>query len=220
MCGRFAQALPLGKLNKIDLFSDLTGLMPYNYNTSPGETAAIIIHDKIFKMLSSKWGFVNREVRSEYKLNPFINAKSETVAGKKYFSDAFRRRRCIIPVNGFYEWKTTGRNKEPFYFFNTDDPDESLIFLGGIYSGSSPADTTFAVLTASSVEPVSIIHERMPVIISQDKISLWLGNSAEPEALSALMVPDQSRRLNMVQVTPRMNNTRYKSEDCIKPVSL
>lgn len=222
MCGRFAQALPLGKLNKIDLFKDMAGPLTYNYNTSPGETAAIIIHDNRYRMLSSKWGFVNMEVSSKYKLKPFINAKSETVAEKKYFAGAFSKKRCIIPVNGFYEWKTTGKNKVPFYFFKTGDPADSLIFLAGIYSGtdSDSGDTTFAVLTASSVEPVNILHERMPVIISQEKINAWLENSADPEALSRLMVPDKSDRLNMIPVTPRMNNSGYKSDDCIKPVNL
>jgi len=156
MCGRFAQAVPLGGIIKINLLDKFTESIPYNYKVAPGETASTIL----------------------------------------------RKEKNVIQL------------------YNGNVPDDNLMFLAGIYSINDPAknDYTFAVLTIGSIKPVNMIHERMPAIISEKNIQTWLDSSTDNVTLCRIMMPDESIKINIAAVTSRVNNVRYKSEDCIAPV--
>ena len=120
-----------------------------------------------------------------------INARIETVESKPMFRDAFQTRRCIVPANGWYEWKTTPRGKVPFYHQSFD---ESVLSIAGIYdhwlSESGPLHT-FSILTTEATEDVKHIHNRMPVLISKEDSDCWLEkkeNMWPSSALSALLL--------------------------------
>lgn len=218
MCGRFAQALPLGKLKKIDIFSGLIDPATENYNVAPGEKAAIIFFSDGYRLAESRWGFINERIKKRQGDKPFINARNETAGTGYFFRDSYKTGRCIIPANGFYEWEKSVKGKKP-YFVYPDEKHDRIIFLAGIYTviNDSQNDTGFAVLTTSSVSPVKELHERMPVIIKTDDIADWLDPAAEDSTLKALSDMNRYETLSIHSVTNAMNNPRYKSHDCIEP---
>jgi len=222
MCGRFAQAIPLGSLKKIDLFSRIEGFIPESYNVAPGEEPAIITNHEGYMLQQSVWGFVNPLIKNNNKKQSFINARSETAADKFYFRQAFKKGRCLIPVNGFYEWRKTGKEKIPFYISAGGEKsiEEDILFLAGIYSQAAgdTGRTTFAILTRDALPPVSEIHDRMPVIIATEGITTWLNESSEADELMKIITADYSNALKMHRVSPLVNSPRYKEKDAVTAI--
>jgi putative SOS response-associated peptidase YedK len=148
---------------------------------------ALVIHGGERRELSEmRWGFPN-----PYGKNRIINARSETVAAKPLFRDAFRRRRCLIPANGFFEWqKREGRNVK----YRIGLPDYSLFSLAGLYGNFPAADGSlfpaFTIITTTATAALSPIHDRMPLIIPPADEALWLGGSpSDSNAATALLRP-------------------------------
>ncbi len=219
MCGRFAQAIPLGKLKKIDLFSDFGHSVTESYNVTPGENAGIIVYREKAQLVDSKWGFTGQYVKKGTTPKPIINARSESVAEKFTFKKSFQQYRCVIPVSGFYEWKVSGSVKESLFIYpeNSEDDDPGLLFLAGIYQVTTGNQLLFAVITRGSAGILKEIHDRMPVGIPKDMLKYWLNPQTPAREVLNIMNVKYVSDFRFHQVSRAVNNPANKSKEFINP---
>ncbi|MBW6516708.1 MAG: SOS response-associated peptidase [Candidatus Cloacimonetes bacterium] len=189
MCGRFA------------LFSNIKVILEYadlidsdiewspHYNISPSMMIPVLIKNSKTPVIDlQKWGLIpNFSYSTDKEKNAFsvINAKSETITTKPMFKNSFKYRRCLIPANGFYEWRKSDR--QPFFIRVKDLP---LIFFAGIWNSPKVENHTmpnnFTIITANANEKLQPIHNRMPVIFRPEQIHAWLFNSNQTELIEML----------------------------------
>ncbi|MCF7668281.1 MAG: SOS response-associated peptidase [Verrucomicrobia bacterium] len=190
------------------------------YNIAPSQLAPVITNNGARGIQFFKWGFIPSWAKDATQTKPLINARAETINSKASFKSAFRHRRCIIPADGFYEWKKEGNAKTPCYF--TVDGG-ALFGFAGLWEEHNDPTTglllqTFALITVTPNEIMAPIHNRMPAILDQASEDTWLsGNIITPEELSNILAPFPSSRLSYSRVSRFMNSPRNDSPKCIEP---
>ena len=150
-----------------------------------------------------------------------INAKAEGIETKPAFREAFQRRRCLVPVDGFYEWKKTGTSKQPYAIALAD---QRLMALAGLWENwRSPAGEwvrSFAIITTTPNELCAELHNRMPVVLKPETWTVWLGEeSADASALNALLVPYPSEEMRCWPVSPRVGNVKNNDPSLIEAIA-
>jgi len=148
-----------------------------------------------------------------------INARSETVFTSKLYRDLVIRQRCILPLSGFFEWKTDGERKRPFRIHLCDD---LIMSVAGIWEtwkpGTSHERSSFSILTTAANQFMSKIHERMPVILGRSDEDAWLDPEVhEQEKLQRLFKPCPSSWLTAVEVSPLVNSAKNNSPEILEP---
>ena len=224
MCGRISIAL-----NKDDLIQVLRKQydiddynLDYNlprYNVGPKSNLISLINDgKRNRVGLLNWGFIPTWAKD----NKFytINAKAETLHKKPLFKEAYLKRRCIILVDGFYEWKKANNEKIPFRFTVKNEP---LFALAGLWNPYLTSDGkkyyTCTIITTSPNELIKPIHNRMPVILTKESETLWLNPKiTDYETLSALLTPFKADNMDYYQVSQIVNNVRNDNSKCIQPI--
>jgi putative SOS response-associated peptidase YedK len=222
MCGRFCQA---SSADIAAVFKVESGEISPRYNVAPSQSVVAIVRlpdisDPQVKSLH--WGLIPswaKDPKIGYKL---INARAETVSEKPSFRSAFRKRRCLIPANGFYEWQQVegSRQKQP-YFIGLQD--ERLFAFAGLYEqwGSPSGDVleTCTIITTTANELIAPIHERMPVILAEQDYALWLDPSFEKiDRLQALLDPYPASEMKVYPVSSLVNNPKNDSPECKQPM--
>jgi putative SOS response-associated peptidase YedK len=219
MCGRISRTSPREAL--ADEFSVArfvnVDLRP-RYNVAPSENIETIIRVGDEKRLGPmRWGFVSTAA-NDPKLAP-INARAETLATSSMFRDAFRRHRCLVVADGFYEWRKDGRTKTPFFIrLQSGRP----FGFAGIWSlrrsevGSRSA--TCAIVTCAPNQLMATIHNRMPVILPPAARDRWLDPMAGEAELHDLLVPLPAEDLEAYEVSTLVNLPRNDSPECVKPI--
>ncbi|MCX7673679.1 MAG: SOS response-associated peptidase, partial [Thiobacillaceae bacterium] len=167
-----------------------------------------------------RWGLIPawaKEVKPAYSL---LNARAESVASKPAYRDAFRRRRCLIPADGFYEWRQEGSGRQPYRFTLADG---GLFAMAGLWArwcgpGGVVIESCTILVTAAN-ELVRTIHDRMPVIIDPADYSLWLDpRLADPRSLEHLLRPYPAERMRAYPVSRRVNRADYDVPEAIEPL--
>ncbi|MGD1951060.1 MAG: SOS response-associated peptidase [Leptolyngbyaceae cyanobacterium] len=215
MCGRYTQTQS-GK----DLASAFQLATepdpPPRYNIAPSQPVSAIIAGRDYRIF--QWGLVPSWAK-DYKIGyRLINARSETVAEKPSFRAAFKRRRCLIPADGFYEWQRAANNKkkQPFYIHLKA---RSLFAFAGLWeqweSGDGSYLETCTILTTEPNELMEPVHNRMPVIIAKADYERWL--TASPAQVQGLMQPYDADKMAAYPVSTLVNSPRNESPDCIEP---
>ena len=151
-----------------------------------------------------------------------INAKSETAGSKPAFRDPLKLRRCLIPADGFYEWRKTGTVKQPFCF---EVGEGELFAFAGIWDGWKNAEghwiKTCSILTTTPNSVTASVHDRMPVIIHSDAYDLWLDPRAQNiGVVSELLKPYDARLMGSYPVSTRLNRVANDDEECSRPVEI
>ncbi|NCP84028.1 MAG: SOS response-associated peptidase [Bacteroidetes bacterium] len=181
MCGRYLHFSEKQEIEEhFDLESDNNDVFLANFNVCPGTINPVVLQPKPNKMGigSLRWGLVPDWAENPQIAYKMINARTESIFEKKSFQKAILRQRCLIPANGFYEWKQlSSKEKQAFYIFH---PSQKLISFAGIYSfWKNPIQNTllwtFSILTTASKGNMIDLHERMPVCISQKDYAIWLN---------------------------------------------
>ena len=146
----------------------------------------------------------------------FINARAETLEEKPSFSESFRLRRCVIPADGFFEWKRAGRSKQPYYF----EPREESAFAGiwDVWKSSQQAVVSCAIITTPANELVSELHNRMPAILLSDSYDVWLDRKANPAVLKKLLSPFPASNMTSHPVGRAVNYPANDSAELIERV--
>lgn len=200
------------------------------YNIAPSQPVLVIVWDgqsPTRQATHLSWGLIPSWAKDSSVGRPLINARAETVAEKPSFRAAFRRRRCLIPTDGFYEWQkdtppsTMGKaSKQPFYIQPADTSPASFAFAGiwDHWQSSDGSDLySCAILTMPANRTMQPVHHRMPVILTARHYDAWLSlsnTSAQPfiEASEAIV-------LRLTPVSSQVNNPRYDNPDCVQPLS-
>ncbi len=168
-----------------------------------------------------RWGLVPAWSRDLSGAARLANARAEGIAGRPAFRDAFRRRRCVIPASGFYEWQTAGRLKLPRYFERRDAQPLALAGLWEHWRGPDGLDVeTCSLITTAANPVVGRLHDRMPVILPDDAaLDRWLDPAVrEPAALEPLLVPLPGELMQATPVSPKVNSVRHDGPDLLDPV--
>jgi putative SOS response-associated peptidase YedK len=220
MCGRFVRSSTLKEIaDYFDVERPSFEFEP-SYNVAPTHDIIIINNRGVKQIVKCHWGFVppwSKDLSADYKM---INARSETVDAKPSFKTAFRKQRCLVIANGFYEWQKDKKRKVPVYIsLKSGKP----FGFAGLYTvWTSPEGEkicTCTILTTESNDLVAPIHDRMPVIISRDKENLWLDPAVnDVDVLKDLLASIPSEEIVINKVSDRVNSPWYNSPDNIKPV--
>ena len=216
MCGRYT----LFKL------ADLLKLIPWlqapaeilereaRYNVAPSQLMPIATErDGQAQLRLAQWGFIPSWAKGMPRTRP-INARAETVATSGVFRHAFQSQRCLIPADGFYEWKGSKPPKQPYYIRRRDG---SPFAFAGVWSrwrapGTEPIDT-YTILTTQANELMAPIHTRMPVIVPANRYRDWLEGKDPAEILR----PYPAEELEAVAVSPRVNRPAFDGPECVEP---
>lgn len=218
MCGRYVLSIRpevLAAHFGLDEYSDY----PPRWNIPPGTDIPVIRQSpegrRVLHLL--RWGLVPHWARDASIGHRLNNARAETVAEKPAFREAFGRRRCLIPADGFYEWKTLDTSKRPYYIsLRSGLP----LAMGGLWESWRTPDggvlRTCAIVTTGANELMAPIHDRMPVIIAPEHWQTWLDGT--PEAARALLPPFPAETLQAWPVHPRVSKASEDAPGLIEPL--
>jgi putative SOS response-associated peptidase YedK len=223
MCGRFALKAPPAEIMR-RFGVDAVPEMAPRYNIAPTQDILIIRHpwqqpEARLEAASVKWGLLPSWAKDASMAAKLANARGETVAEKPAFRSAFRRMRCLIPADGFYEWEATPSGKQPWFLrLKSHEP---LAFAGLWEHWKAPDGTpleTATIITTGANELVRPVHDRMPVILKPGDWAAWLGAQAKADDLKALLKPLPTDLMERYRVSRRMSNARNEGEECMAPV--
>jgi putative SOS response-associated peptidase YedK len=223
MCGRFTLIAEPDKVKEIFDISDTSNCQwEARYNIAPTQTIATVLchgESKERECRSLRWGLIPSWSKDSKMAARTINARAETLAQKPSFRSAFKRRRCLILADGFYEWKKTETKKQPYYFQLKDK--QPFAFAGLWEQWQSPEDekiTSCTIVTTEANELLQQIHNRMPVILSSSDYEKWLDPQLhQTELLKELLHPFEAEKMMMTAVSTKVNNPLHTSPECIKP---
>lgn len=167
-----------------------------------------------------RWGLIPHWAKTADTNYMMINARAETVAGKPAFRSAFRHRRCLIPADGYYEWKSMQGRKQPFYFSMKDG---NPFCFAGLWERWQPAEgepvESCAIITTGANALGAEIHHRMPVILAADDYARWLDpQQTDASQLLPLLQPFASEPMSLCPVSTLVNNARVDEPRCITPL--
>jgi putative SOS response-associated peptidase YedK len=166
-----------------------------------------------------RWGLIPSWAKDISGSASMINARSETAATKPAFRDPMKSRRCLVPADGFYEWRRSGTAKQPFCF---EVNDRELFAFAGLWDGWKDPDghwiKSCSILTTTPNAVTSQVHDRMPVILSNDDYDLWLDpGMTDVDAISQLLKPFDAHLMRLYPVSCRINKVQNDDEDCSRP---
>lgn len=226
MCGRFTITVTLDELKEYlndyydieDVKSDFD--LP-RYNVAPGQQIISIINDGNKNRVGLlKWRFIPPYAKDEKTPYQTINAKAETLKDKYAFKSSFEQKRCVILADGFYEWKKEKDRKQPMRILMKD---EKIFPIAGLYSTFTRPDGsklhTVSLITTEANELMKDIHERMPVILSDDHIKTWLNpKEHDLTKLSDILLPYKANFMKSYKVANLVNDARREDPECILEV--
>lgn len=229
MCGRYTISHTTEEiLERFQILAERIEVDP-SYNVAPSQMVPIVVaensdgeNEPPSRLLElCKWGLVPFWVKDLKGSKPMINARAETLREKAAFKQAFVRRRCVIPADGFYEWKKDAKKKVPMRIRLADD---KLFGFAGIYQDWKSPDgkkmRTFAIITVPANEKVRDIHDRMPAILTPEAERMWLNPDVEDEdALESCLQPYPYNDLEAYVVSTMVNKTDVNDPCLVKELT-
>ena len=218
MCGRFTLTTNLGAIAArfgVARFLEEVGA---RYNIAPTQTVIVVSDNGTRSLTEMRWGLIPSWAKDPAIGDRMINARAETVATKPAFRVALRKRRCLIPADGFYEWQQVGRRKQAVYI--TLKSREPFSFAGLWEAWTAPDGEeikTCTIITTEANDLLKPIHDRMPVILTREAERVWLDPAIQdPTQLLPLLVPYPAEEMEAYSVSQRVNNPAHDSPDCIQ----
>lgn len=215
MCGRFTLFEADAILSK-EFGAPITfGLSP-RYNIAPSQQILAVrpsTGKEVREGVFLRWGLVPHWAKDPSIGNRMINARAETAAEKPSFRSAFRHRRCLVPMSGFYEWQKRGILKQPYFIALSDERVMAVAGLWERWEGAEDAAIeSCTLLTTESNDLIAPLHERMPVIVAPENYELWLNPSVEdPTVIRPLIAPYPLGEMIARPVSPRVNDPSFDS---------
>jgi putative SOS response-associated peptidase YedK len=221
MCGRFVlTANPEAVQSEFNLASVPQNMAP-RYNIAPMQPVPVITNHHPQELTYYKWGLVPSWSKDPAMGNRMINARSEGAAEKPAFRSALRRRRCIIPADGFYEWKTEGKEKTPMFIHMKGRPVFALAGLWEVWHSPEGDELrTCTILTTEANTFMKQFHDRMPVLLHRDDYALWLtDDELLGDVLQPLLKPYDGDNLTAYAVSKMVNRPGVDVPECVAPVT-
>lgn len=220
MCGRFSQHSELAIMaERFQVAVPALEVAP-RYNLAPSQEALVIIQNPEKQMLLMRWGLVPAWAKDHRGTPRPINARAEEAAGKPMFRQAYRQRRCLVPADGFYEWRRgpgKGKAGEPFYFRRRDGVPFAMAGLWESWHDSGGLELlTFTILTTRANELMEPVHDRMPVILLPEDEAPWLDPAQhDPQALTRLANPYPADLLEAYPVSSQVNSPTHEGRELV-----
>lgn len=215
MCGRFTLTQP-------EQIPDCFGVQPEQippprYNIAPSQPVGVILQraDLPREYRLQQWGLIPAWAKDPAIAKRLINARAETAHEKPAFRAAFRRRRCLIPADGFYEWKPEKQGKQPYYFHL---PQHQVFAFAGLWDSWQEIET-FTILTTAANAAIQPIHHRMPVILAPEVYEEWLDPTlVNSDRMAQLMHRNIADTMEHYAVSTQINNPKVDYRDCLSTV--
>jgi len=234
MCCRVAQGSGRDKVKKkMKARGDTLTITP-RLNLAPTQDALVAVQASgDVRLEAMRWGLIPPWARDKSIGAKLANARAETIDEKPSFRQPFRRQRCLLPVDGYYEWESRPGGKQPVYYSMRDG---DLFCLAGLWEtwttpeqtdepelpglGQAQAETlcTFTVITTTPNRLAKRVHDRMPVIVHPADYGNWLSPESKAADLKRLLRPFDDEPMQEHYVTPLMNNPRFEAPACIEPI--
>ena len=221
MCGRFAQVIKYDQLQKLEKELRLTQLSDQviqNFNVAPTQTVMAIVSQDAGRYPGFfRWGLVPSWSRELPKF-ALINVRAETITEKPSFRGGLQRRRCLVPANGFYEWRKS--DKQPFFIRAAL---EDLIYMAAIYDVWNGPDGSYipslGIITTAASEKTRSIHDRVPVMLFGDNRLTWLDHKqSDPLDFVPLLKAPDDKELELYPVSRQVNKVENNSQLCLQPL--
>lgn len=220
MCGRYGFTKPEKIFDRfgVETYGKDLDLKP-RYNVAPSQDMPIVVRHSPNSIDIMRWGLIPFWAKDPKIGNSLINARADGIEKKPAFRKPFKLQRCIVPADGFYEWKETGEGKVPYYFKMKDD---SLFGFAGLYDVWRDTRTgkeikSYTIITTEPNEIVGKVHNRMPVILEKEEENTWLNpDETEPDNLLPLLDPFPSEPIESYEVSKFVNNPRNDSPTLIE----
>ena len=226
MCGRFTltQQDRVNLARELGVPVDQISEADYRprYNIAPTNKHWIMrMEYEDREVIRARWGLINHWAKDPKVGYRQINARAETLGKRPAFRDAFKKRRCVVPSDGFFEWTGPKGARQPIWLHR---PDGGLILFAGLYESWQPTpgewEPTFTIITTGANAILEPIHDRMPVILSDDAVDEWLYPRKDGhETLKSLLVPAKDDLLLGTPVSPRVNSIKNDDPACLDPAT-
>jgi len=226
MCGRFTQERATSELAEIFGAEDLATDPGGHFNVAPTDEAAVVVErDERRAVTRYRWGLVPHWAGDARGGAMMINARAETLERSPAFREAFRRRRCLVPVDSFYEWKREGTVRQPYRVVREDG---RPLALAGLWAGwhdpsIDQVRRTFTIVTTGPNDAMADLHDRMPVVLGEASWDRWLadgraGPAIDPGELLGMLEPNDSVAIRIYPVNRFVNDVRRDGPELIDPL--
>jgi putative SOS response-associated peptidase YedK len=221
MCGRFVITSPPEALRRIFGYSDQPNFPP-RFNISPTQPIPVVIIEngnRHFRLM--RWGLLPAWVKDPRKFTLLINARAESVREKPAFKNAIKRRRCLIPADGYYEWQASGQRKRPYFIHRRDGGPIALAGLAETWIGPNGEELdTVAIVTAPASADLAVLHHRVPVTIAPADFEHWLDcNTHDVEAVMTLLRGPDEGAFVWHEVSTRVNRVANDDAQLMLPIT-
>ena len=215
MCGRYTQTKAEEILRKRFRLSRVDGPVVPRYNVAPGQDAPVVVAEPGGHVLRPmRWGLVPEWAR-EARGTGHVNARADSLVEKPAFRDAFRARRCLVPADGFYEWRKEGPRRVPLRYMVEGG---ELFALAGLFEAPrAPGEPpTFTIVTTEPNALVSEVHDRMPVVLRPEDEEAWLDAKRGPDEVAPLLAPFPAERMEARRASMRLNRPENDDAACLE----
>jgi len=217
MCGRYSITTAPEALRRLFEYANLPNLEP-RWNVAPTQPAPVVRQTGAGRELSLlRWGLIPAWAKDASIGARCINARADTVDAKPAFREAFRARRCLIPADGFFEWRAESHAKQPYRIVVNGGEPFAFAGLWERWQRAGETIESFAIVTTEANDALQALHHRMPVILAPEDHARWLGGS--PAEAKALLRPLPSHMVTFYAVDPFVNNARNEGPRCAAPAS-
>ncbi|MGJ5203043.1 SOS response-associated peptidase [Bradyrhizobium sp. HKCCYLR20261] len=221
MCGRFVITSPPAALRQIFGYEGQPNFPP-RHNIAPTQPIPVVLLDRDkrhYRLM--RWAFMPAWVKDPRSFTLVINARSESVREKPAFKNAIRRRRVLVPADGYYEWQVIDGRKRPFFIHRSDRAPFGFAALAETWMGPNGEEVdTVAIVTTAANPALSVLHHRVPVTIRPDDFSLWLDcRSDDPTDAMRLMVAPDDGEFAWYEVSTRVNAVANDDEQLLLPMT-
>jgi putative SOS response-associated peptidase YedK len=189
------------------------------YNIAPTQQASIIAQGgNGFELRSASWGLIPSWATDERIGNSLINARGETLTSKPAFREAYKKRRCLVLADGFYEWQKVPGGKQPVYIRMREGKQFAFGGLWERWQDGQREVETFCIVTVEPNDVCARVHDRMPLILAEADFLTWLDAKGSPESVAGLLKPYAPEEMESFPVSNLVNSPRNETADCVKPI--
>jgi len=220
MCGRYAITTAPEAIRQLFAYLEQPNFPP-RYNIAPTQPVPIVRMAEGKRQLALvRWGLIPAWVKDPRTFSLVINARGESVLDKPAFRNAMKRRRCLFPADGFYEWKRDGERKQPYFVRLKSGAPLAFAGLWETWMGPNGEEQeTAAIVTTTASRSIAHIHDRMPVIVPPDAFNFWLDPNVDGEMAASVIQPAKDALIEAYEVSSAVNRTANDSPLLVEPLT-